>query len=52
MNRQCRRWRMPPSAALNSAADDAARESIYKQERSLIYVSLTRARKVVLLLGH
>lgn len=41
----------PPSAALNSAADDAARESIYKQERSLIYVSLTRARKEVLLLG-
>lgn len=41
----------PPRAALNHAADETAREALYKQERSLIYVSLTRARKEVLLLG-
>ncbi|PLS25160.1 ATP-dependent helicase [Bifidobacterium imperatoris] len=41
----------PPRTALNQAADENAREALYKQERSLIYVSLTRARKEVLLLG-
>lgn len=41
----------PPPVAVNNASDDVARREVYKQERSLIYVALTRARKQALLLG-
>ena len=42
----------PPKSALQSAgADSAALNEIYKEERSLIYVAMTRAKKGVLLTG-
>lgn len=42
----------PPKSALQSAgADQAALNEIYKEERSLIYVAMTRAKKGVLLTG-
>lgn len=41
----------PPAVALQDASTDREREEIYKQERSLIYVSLTRARYRALLVG-
>ena len=42
----------PPKPALQSAGTDpAALNEIYKEERSLIYVAMTRAKKGVLLTG-
>lgn len=41
----------PPKPAVEAASDKMAVDELYKQERSLIYVALTRARKEVLLLG-
>mgnify|MGYP003093480197 CR=1 FL=1 len=42
----------PPKPALQSAgADPVALNEIYKEERSLIYVAMTRAKKGVLLTG-
>ena len=42
----------PPKPALQSAgADPAALNEIYREERSLIYVAMTRAKKGVLLTG-
>lgn len=42
----------PPKPALQSAgADPAALNDIYREERSLIYVAMTRAKKGVLLTG-
>lgn len=41
----------PPERAVESAPDKLALAELYKRERSLIYVALTRARKEVLLLG-
>lgn len=42
----------PPQPALQSAgADPVALNEIYKEERSLIYVAMTRAKKGVLLTG-
>ena len=41
----------PPRIALESAADEAARREVRKEERSLIYVALTRARREAMLLG-
>lgn len=41
----------PPRLALQYASDDLARKEVIKEERSLIYVSLTRARRGVMLLG-
>lgn len=42
----------PPKPALQSAgADSAALNEIYREERSLIYVAMTRAKKGVLLTG-
>lgn len=41
----------PPRAAVEGHADNTALRDIYKQERSLIYVALTRARKGAMLLG-
>ena len=42
----------PPKAALDAAgADSMALNELYKEERSLIYVAMTRAKKAVLLTG-
>lgn len=42
----------PPKAAMQSVASDpVAKSELAKQERSLIYVALTRARKQALLVG-
>lgn len=41
----------PPRLALENAADEVARREVRKEERSLIYVALTRARKGAMLLG-
>ena len=43
---------VPHSRALASATDDAAREQILKQERSLLYVSATRAKREVIVTCH
>ena len=41
----------PPKPAVDAVSDKVALDALYKQEQSLIYVALTRARKEVLLLG-
>ncbi len=43
---------VPLASALAAASDDAAREDVERQERSLFYVALTRARREVLLTSH
>lgn len=41
----------PPESAIQSASDAVALRELSKQERSLIYVALTRARKEAVLVG-
>jgi superfamily I DNA/RNA helicase len=41
----------PPKSAIQSASDAVALRELSKQERSLIYVALTRARKEAVLVG-
>lgn len=43
---------VPLASALGAASDDAAREDAERQERSLFYVALTRARREVLITSH
>ena len=43
---------VPLGRALSSAEDDATRQQIRKQERSLLYVSVTRARREVIVTCH
>lgn len=43
---------LPLASALARASDDAAREDAENQERSLLYVALTRARRDVLVTSH
>ncbi|WP_103030547.1 3'-5' exonuclease [Salinibacter altiplanensis] len=43
---------VPLSRALSSAEDDAMRKQIRKQERSLLYVSATRAKREVIVTCH
>lgn len=43
---------VPLASALTSASDDAARSDVERQERSLFYVALTRARREVLISSH
>ena len=43
---------VPLASALAAASDDAAREDAERQERSLFYVALTRARREVLITSH
>jgi superfamily I DNA/RNA helicase len=44
--------RVPHSKALSCADDEATWEQILKQERSLLYVSATRAKREVLVTCH
>ena len=44
--------RVPHSRALSCADDEATREQILKRERSLLYVSATRAKREVLVTCH
>lgn len=41
----------PPKRAIEYATDSVALRNLYKEERSLIYVALTRARKETVLVG-
>lgn len=41
----------PPDKAIQTASDAVALRELYKQERSLIYVALTRARKEAVVVG-
>lgn len=41
----------PPKRAIEYATDSVALRNLYKEERSLIYVALTRARKEAVLVG-
>ena len=43
---------VPLSAAIESGSDDAARESAETEERSLVYVAATRAKKELLVLSY
>jgi superfamily I DNA/RNA helicase len=43
---------VPLSRALASADDEATREQVLKQERSLLYVSATRAKREVIVTCH
>ena len=43
---------VPLSAALDSRSDEAARESAETEERALVYVAATRAKKDLLVLSH
>lgn len=43
---------VPLASALSSASDDAAQADVERQERSLFYVALTRARREVLITSH
>jgi superfamily I DNA/RNA helicase len=42
----------PLEKALTPAEDDATRSQIRKRERSLLYVSVTRAKREVIVTGH
>ena len=43
---------VPLSAAIAGKGDDAARESAETEERSLVYVAATRAKKDLLVLSY
>ena len=43
---------VPLSAAIESSSDDTARESAETEERSLVYVAATRAKKELMLLSY
>ena len=43
---------VPLSAAIESSSDDTARESAETEERSLVYVAATRAKKELLVLSY
>ena len=41
----------PPKRAVENATDSVTLRNLYKEERCLIYVALTRARKETVLVG-
>ena len=43
---------VPLSAAIDGKGDDTARESAVTEERSLVYVAATRAKKELLVLSY
>ena len=43
---------VPLSAAIESISDDTSRESAETEERSLVYVAATRAKKELLVLSY